>query len=269
MISRGEKYKFMRFKILLMSLTLLTATVQGQVNLVKDSWHNAGHWFKAESYSYNDALYWGLGAGLVAFTFTQDAEWQAAWQTNASDDLGPIFEPMGNPLYMGTLGLGAYTIGLISENEELEGLSSVALQSMLTSGALVMALKLAFHRERPEEQLSLDPYRFNGPSFSRDNLSFPSGHSVIAFSAAASISRYYGDIWYVSLPLYTAAGLTAWQRVFDQKHWPSDVLTGALIGIFVGRKIAHWHLQDEDRVTIGTALLPNSRLGLALKIKLD
>ena len=35
----------------------------------------------------------------------------------------------------------------------------------------------------------------------------------------------------VSVALYGAAGLTAWSRVNDNRHWASDVAAGALVGI--------------------------------------
>lgn len=260
--------------LILIFLTLgFSNQAMAQIRLVQDSWSNAGKWFKASSYHKNDALYWGLGTGAIGLVMAHDSFLQSKLElgnSNLQSQLGPVFEPFGNPMYIGSAGLITYIGAELAGAENLSELSSVALQSMLTGSAVVLALKLAFHRERPEEQDAMNPYVFHGPSFRQGNLSFPSGHTVIAFSAASSISAYYGDPWYLAVPLYTVAGLTAWQRVFDHKHWPSDVFTGALIGVFVGRKIAKWQKEKEGRISnIQLTSMPGSRFAMGMQIALD
>lgn len=71
------------------------------------------------------------------------------------------------------------------------------------------------------------------------NLSFFSGHTSFAFSLAvasgtvASMRGYRGApaVWGVGLG---AAALTGWLRVAADRHYASDVLTGALVGSAVG-----------------------------------
>ena len=41
--------------------------------------------------------------------------------------------------------------------------------------------------------------------------------------------------------LYTGAAAVAWSRMYDNKHWATDVLTGAGIGTFIGLKVVHYH----------------------------
>ncbi len=62
--------------------------------------------------------------------------------------------------------------------------------------------------------------------------SFPSGHTATAFMAATMLSKEYGHLspW-VSIGAYSAATATGLMRVANNKHWLSDVLTGAGIGI--------------------------------------
>lgn len=62
-----------------------------------------------------------------------------------------------------------------------------------------------------------------------DNYSFPSGHTTSAFSGAAFIQQRYG--WKYGLPSYVLASYVGYTRVQAQKHYPWDVLGGALIGI--------------------------------------
>lgn len=244
-----------------------------QLKLVHDSWLNAGKWFNGNYYQKSDALYWGIGTGAIGLVMAHDSYLQSKLELrspNLQSQLGPALEPFGNPVYLGTLGLLTHIGAELADAEELSHVSSVALQSMLTSSVMVLSLKLIFHRERPEEQFQMDPYVFRGPSLKRENLSFPSGHSVIAFSAASSISAYYGDPWYLAVPLYSIASLTAWQRVFDHKHWPSDVFAGALIGVFVGRKIAQWQKEKGGRISgIHLTSLAGSPLAFGMQLALD
>lgn len=63
--------------------------------------------------------------------------------------------------------------------------------------------------------------------------SFPSGHTAQAFAAATFMAKEYGhkSIWY-SIGAYTVATGIGTMRVMNNRHWISDVLVGAGIGIF-------------------------------------
>lgn len=261
-----------KYKCLLVVLILVANSINAQLQLIEDSWSNAGNWFQRDSYQKSDLVFWGIGGTAVALAFVYDLEIQSALSFN-DPELGekwsPYMEPFGNPINGGTVALALYLGGEWAGNKELSSLSSTVLQSMLTAGLTVMGLKLIFHRVRPEEQTYFDPYQFRGPSFRNQNLSFPSGHSAMAFSIASSVSAYYEDPLYLAIPLYSLAALTAWQRVYDQKHWPSDIVMGGLIGVFVGRKIAKWQKEKDQRISLSPALLINGQLGIGMSLKLD
>lgn len=64
--------------------------------------------------------------------------------------------------------------------------------------------------------------------------SFPSGHTATAFMAATMLHKEYGQtrsLWF-SVGGYTAATVTGLMRVINNRHWVSDVVMGAGIGIF-------------------------------------
>ncbi|OYX81392.1 MAG: phosphatidic acid phosphatase [Flavobacteriales bacterium 32-34-25] len=75
-----------------------------------------------------------------------------------------------------------------------------------------------------------------------DKLSFPSGHSAIAFTNAALLYQEYKDsnFWYASsgFVFATATGIL---RVANNKHYASDVLTGAGIGLASGILVSYYN----------------------------
>ena len=65
-----------------------------------------------------------------------------------------------------------------------------------------------------------------------DYNSFPSGHTAAAFASAEFLRQEYKDVspWY-GVAGYAAAGATGMLRMYNNKHWVSDVLAGAGVGI--------------------------------------
>ena len=63
--------------------------------------------------------------------------------------------------------------------------------------------------------------------------SFPSGHTAQAFATATFMAKEYGhkSIWY-SIGAYTVATGVGTMRMMNNRHWLSDVLVGAGVGIF-------------------------------------
>jgi len=93
---------------------------------------------------------------------------------------------------------------------------SLALQSEALMIAMVRPLKHFTHETRPD----------GGPN------SFPSGHTAQAFMAATFLHKEYGhkSVWY-SVAGYTMATAVGTCRMMSNRHWASDVLVGAGIGV--------------------------------------
>ena len=65
--------------------------------------------------------------------------------------------------------------------------------------------------------------------------SFPSGHSSGTFASAAVFQRRYG--WKAGLPAFGVAAYVAASRLSENKHYLSDVVFGAAIGLTAGRTV--------------------------------
>jgi hypothetical protein len=70
--------------------------------------------------------------------------------------------------------------------------------------------------------------------------SFPSGHTAEAFASAEFLRQEYKDLspWY-GMAGYAIAATTGYLRMYNNKHWLSDVVAGAGIGI-ASTKISYW-----------------------------
>lgn len=88
------------------------------------------------------------------------------------------------------------------------------------------------------------------PYGNQDYSSFPSQHTSAAFAAATFLHREYGgrSIWY-SVGGYSVATATATIRVLGNKHWLSDVLAGAGVGI-LSTELAYWAYPLVHRVLL-------------------
>jgi membrane-associated phospholipid phosphatase len=62
-----------------------------------------------------------------------------------------------------------------------------------------------------------------------NNVSFPSGHTAGGFAAASVLGQHYG--WKASIPAYIGAIYIAAARVDGNKHYLSDVVFGAALGL--------------------------------------
>lgn len=146
----------------------------------------------------------------------------------AVSDFGNAF---GNTLYVYPGLLASSILGKAIGSRGLYGVSSRALKSTLLAGAGTVILKSLVGRERPAAD---NAYRFHPFRF-KDN-SFPSGHTAVAFALATSFAREIRGTW-DDVALYSLATLTAYSRMHDDRHWMSDVVFGAGVGILSTRFI--------------------------------
>lgn len=108
----------------------------------------------------------------------------------------------------------------------------LGLYAVIVGGLSGQVLKNLFCRSRPLTERSGQffvefPCLGKGSGF----ISFPSGHSVTAFALAFVLARAYPRY---AVVFYGLAGLVALSRIYLARHFASDVLAGAAIGILAG-----------------------------------
>jgi membrane-associated phospholipid phosphatase len=97
---------------------------------------------------------------------------------------------------------------------------------------LCLPIKIYLGRYRPEMYLSHHFFGFSGFNLFDDlRHSMPSGHSAVVFSIITSLSYFYRSKPMTFL-LYLIAFLCAITRLLILRHYPSDLLMGALMGLW-------------------------------------
>ena len=124
----------------------------------------------------------------------------------------------GAPVQLGGA-LATYAIGRFTRNRLVTSVGADLVQVQAVAESMTLALKVTVRRTRPD-----------GAS-----LSFPSGHAAAAFGSATVLERHFG--WRVGIPAYAVAAYVAASRVQMRRHYPSDVMFGAVIGMAAGRTV--------------------------------
>jgi membrane-associated phospholipid phosphatase len=160
---------------------------------------------------------------LLAPTAFAASNWDSAAAARMRNPSSPTFAA-GN--FAGGLwvhvgaGAGALIIGKAVNRPAAVQLGSELLRAQLVSQTLVQGLKRAAARSRPDHS---------------NQLSFPSGHTASTFATASVLEQRFG--WKVGAPAYALGALVAASRMGSGKHYLSDVILGAAIGVGAGRAV--------------------------------
>ena len=139
--------------------------------------------------------------------------------------------PVGVPAAMGIY-------ALIEKDQALLKDAIYIGTTVVEAVGITYGLKYTFDRRRPYVKYP----QLLHPIEPEDSPSFPSGHTAAAFSLATSLSITYPK-WYVIAPSALWACGVGFARMNQGVHYPSDVLTGAAIGVgcaFVNVYVNRW-----------------------------
>lgn len=159
------------------------------------------------------------------------------------------------------ISLSLYTGGLAFDLPGVRRAGRHVFQTALYAGMVTTLVKTVLGRHRPF--LNDGPYAFQGFNTHDEYNSFPSGHSTLAFSVAASLSA---DIDHpaATVILYGLASITAWSRMYDNRHWGSDVVAGAIVGAVIGHAVANMDDPDRSTPTTGSIRIAPTLNGISL-----
>jgi membrane-associated phospholipid phosphatase len=129
-------------------------------------------------------------------------------------------------------------IGLVTKDKKMKDTALFTAESVADAEVVATVLKAATSRARPSD---LSAHSGFGDSFweGKSGLSsgsFPSGHTIAAFSVATIISRRYGKghRW-VPWAAYGVAAAVGFSRLSLSAHFVSDVFMGGVMGYSISR----------------------------------
>ena len=130
--------------------------------------------------------------------------------------------------------VGTFTYGLIKKDVQAQH-NAVETAISLGIGSIISeSFKRTLNVTRPADKYPSEIF-VTTPDHGR---AFPSGHTTLAFATAASLAIEYKK-WYITVPAYVWASAVGYSRMYEGYHLPSQVLSGAAIGI--GSAYAsHW-----------------------------
>jgi membrane-associated phospholipid phosphatase len=166
------------------------------------------------------ALTLGVAGGISVALQHQDA--RLTRQISRSLPLDTVFEP-GDVAGSGAVQTGAafatFAIGRIAKSPRMATAGADLVRGQILNTVLTQSIKISVRRTRP------DGNRF----------SFPSGHASSAFATAAVLQRHFG--WKAGVPAYGLAAFIGASRMQENKHYLSDIVFGAAVGIASGRTV--------------------------------
>jgi membrane-associated phospholipid phosphatase len=192
---------------------------------------------------------WG---NFAVFTGVTGAALAADWeirrivqgnQNRLSTETSKIVEPFGN-LYGVYLFPAMYVVGLAAKDRRIQSVALGGTKSLAISTLIYATTKTLIRRNRPDKASSSFDF---APPFQRKSFtSSPSGHSNTIFTVATALALEFRETKWVPIVAYTIATLTAASRIYQNRHWTSDVVVGSALGHFVTRAV--WKNNNKKKV---------------------
>lgn len=176
-------------------------------------------------------------AGLVALD-PHDAPYFR--RTDSFTDFNRVVSGRNTALANTIFPLSFYALALARKDKYAQNTALLAGEAVLDAQFLTLVMKNTGRRLRPSDvqpygDFSHTWFKSHG-RFISGRSSFPSGHTITAFSMATIFAeRYRQRHHWVPWVAYPLAGLIGFSRVSLQSHFPSNVFAGAVLGYSISR----------------------------------
>lgn len=166
------------------------------------------------------------------------------------------------------IGGGLYVIGRVARVPRMAELGLHGTEALLVGQAIGTMIKGTLGRARPYMVADSNAHDFEflrGFRKGNDYSALPSGHTIAAFAAASAVTAEASRWWphsglYIGSVMYGGATMVALERLYNDKHWASDVVLAAAIGTFSGLKVVkfnHEHPGNRiDRIFLSASIVP-------------
>lgn len=141
--------------------------------------------------------------------------------------------------------LSFYAVGLTRKDSYAQRTSLLAAEAVGDAEILTLVMKNIDRRLRPRDVPPSGDFThtwFKGHGTVLGGRgSFPSGHTIAAFSVAAVFADRYRRSRWVPWVAYSMAGLVGLSRITLQSHFSSDVFAGAVLGYVISHNVVLRH----------------------------
>jgi membrane-associated phospholipid phosphatase len=141
---------------------------------------------------------------------------------------------IGSGYGAGSIAGAFYLIGRETHNARARETGLLGGEALIASGIVAAVLKSASQRPRPRAGKERGDF-FDG------GLSFPSGHTIAAWSLATVVANEYRHNRLMRISAYGLATAVSVSRYTGRNHFLSDVLVGSAIGYVIGRYVYRGH----------------------------
>ena len=178
----------------------------------------------------------GTTAGLLALDPIEGSYFR---RTAAFQGFNNTFTSNATSIGMIVAPVSLYAVGLIRKDSKMQHTALLAGEAVADAEILTTVLKDATKRVRPaaipQHANFSDSWFESSGSFLRGHGSFPSGHTIAAFSIATVVARRYGNHRWVPYAAYGMAALVGFSRLSLSAHFLSDVFVGGALGYSISR----------------------------------
>jgi len=182
---------------------------------------------------------WVIPAGIVAAAALDPEvrEWTLAGHTRSLDHFAKSVNGLGTARHLVPAIAITYASALMTRHESLANGTLNAAAACVASDLGESALKPVIGRERPS--IEGNSHRFHPFTASGDWHSFPSAHvaHITALAQAISMQTQSRPIAVLCASLVT---LVAWDRVYEDQHWTSDVTATAALSSAISNATVRW-----------------------------
>ncbi|MDQ2744336.1 MAG: phosphatase PAP2 family protein [Chloroflexota bacterium] len=154
-----------------------------------------------------------------------------------------------------------YGVGYLKGDEHAREAGLLGGEALADGVVVEQGMKLIFWRERPAVNNARGHF-FQGST--GIDSSFPSSHSVLAWSAASVMAEEYPSRW-AQVGIYTMATGVSLTRVMGQEHFPTDVLVGSAAGWLIGHANAVVQPVDRDSTEADDLDVPRGGIPWAIQ----
>src|ERR1043166_2105625 len=175
-----------------------------------------------------------LGLGTAALIATDQQTGDEVAESTGPLQTSRVISYAGSSYGVSVVTATFYLAGRAAHDERARETGLLGAEALIDSAIVATTVKEITQRTRPTGGVSRSDF-FDGGS------SFPSGHSIEAWSLATVIANEYHSHRAVQIAAYGIASAVSISRFTGEKHYLSDVLVGGAMGFGIGRYVYRTH----------------------------